>query len=117
MIQCRQKKYEFRRRIFKRDVEQVLIYATSPVSRIVGRFKAGRIIEDRPDNLWESLHEFSGINQLAFYEYFKGSKKGFAIEITDFFMFEQPIDPKRLMFNFSPPQSYKYVETTLLTGT
>lgn len=37
-----EKKFEYRRKIFKKDVEKVLIYASSPIKSVVGEF----IVED-----------------------------------------------------------------------
>ena len=40
------KHYEFRRRIFaNRDIERIIVYASSPVQRVVGEFEIDEIIE------------------------------------------------------------------------
>jgi hypothetical protein len=52
------KRYEFRKNIFRnKDVENVYIYATSPVKKLVGFFKVGNILEDHPVCLWDQLKE------------------------------------------------------------
>lgn len=77
-----EKKYEFRRNIFKnKDVNTVIIYSTSPVKRIVGEFTVKKIIKDLPSNLWELSPECTGISKEKFYKYFKNKKEGYAIEI------------------------------------
>jgi len=46
------KKYEYRKRIFKQDVDSVVIYSTMPVGRIVGEFKIESILKQSPDEIW-----------------------------------------------------------------
>ena len=106
------KKYEFRKSIFRcrEDVELVYIYSTSPVKKIVGVFTIETIIEDHPRKLWESFRDFSGIGEEEFFSYFGGNKKGFSIGIGDVEVFEDPIDPKISIPGFVPPQSFRYVE-------
>ena len=49
-----EKKYEFRRNIFKRkNIKSIIIYSTSPVKKVVGEFYIEEIIEDLPEKLWE----------------------------------------------------------------
>lgn len=111
------KKYEFRKKIFKRkeEVEEVYIYSTSPVKKIVGYFKFNRIIEDHPERLWEEYKEHSGIAEFEFFEYFKEKDLGFAIEINQLKVFDTPIDPRMFMPNFVAPQSFRYLGDELET--
>ena len=104
------KKYEFRKSIFrcKDDIELVYVYSTSPVKKIVGVFTIETIIEDHPKNLWDNFKEFSGIEEEEFFNYFGERKKGFAIEIGELEVFEDPIDPKISIPGFVPPQSFCY---------
>ncbi|KAF5061469.1 hypothetical protein DSECCO2_314980 [anaerobic digester metagenome] len=105
------KRYEFRKVMFKdRSVCEIYVYSTSPVKRIIGRFKVGKIFEDRPENLWEQLREYSGLTQKDFYAYFSEKDKGYAIEIINFELFEEPIDPKKLNPTFVAPQSFQYID-------
>jgi predicted transcriptional regulator len=111
------KKYEFRKVIFKKNyIENVYIYCTSPVKRIIGVFRVGDIIEDRPERLWEQLNEFSGLEEKEFFDYFENIEKGFAIEIKSIEKFEDPVDPAKLIPGFVPPQSFYYVRFSLSPG-
>jgi len=110
-IRKENKKYEFRKSIFKRNnISMAYIYSTHPVKKVVGKFTIGEIIEDHPKNLWENLNIHAGINKNEFFKYFGDRKKGFAIEINELKLFEYPIDPKELKPDFVPPQSFYYVE-------
>lgn len=111
------KKYEFRKVIFKKNYfDIVYIYSTSPVKKIIGAFRVGDIIEDRPESLWDRLNEFSGLNEREFFNYFQNNKKGFAIEIKNVEKFEDSIDPVELIPDFVPPQSFCYINFSLSSG-
>lgn len=103
-----EKKYEFRKRIWKKDVDRVFIYATSPVKRIVALFKPGEIIKDIPSGLWVKYNQYSGLNEIDFFNYFHDKDYGYAIKITDLKEFNDPIEPKSLLNNFTAPQSFQY---------
>lgn len=108
------KKYEFRKSIFRReDIKSVYIYSSYPIKKIVGKFTIGKILEDRPDRLWETVKDLSGLNEAEFFNYFAGKSKGFAIEIDEVTPFENPIDPKKCYENFIPPQSFYYLDTDI----
>ncbi|MDO4764304.1 MAG: hypothetical protein Q4A00_08000, partial [Flavobacteriaceae bacterium] len=49
----RSKKYEFRKVLFRKEVESVIIYSTMPVGRIVGEFTISNIISGKPNIIWE----------------------------------------------------------------
>lgn len=110
------KKYEFRKSIWRanRKVNKVYIYSSAPIQKIIGIFTIKDIIEDNPSNLWIKFGEFSGIREDEFFNYFKGSKKAFAIEIETIEIFEKPIDPFREFSDFKPPQSFYYVDENVI---
>src|SRR5882724_1118800 len=76
-----QKRYEFRRSIFKRPIDVVIVYATVPVRRVVAEFKVTSVICDTPRALWRLTREAAGIEERTFFEYFRGKDIGYAIEI------------------------------------
>ena len=111
-----EKQYEFRKRIFSnKNVRKAFIYSTSPTKKIVGEFDIGNIIEDTPIRLWTELQEVSGINEKEFFDYFRDINKGFAIGIEKLNIFDEPIEPNELISDFSPPQSFCYVNPRLST--
>jgi predicted transcriptional regulator len=103
------KRFEYRKRIFKEEVEGVIIYSTMPQGKIIGEFKINNILKDSLDEIWDKTCGYSGITEDFFYEYFSGKEDGYAIEIKDFIEYEHPIDPKEFDNNFIAPQSYKYI--------
>jgi predicted transcriptional regulator len=108
------KKFEFRRAIFKKEkIQDVIIYASHPVQKIVGRFQIGKILEASPEQLWSSCNNFAGIEKEAFFEYFHDKTIGYAIEIQNLEQFSNTIDPKTVIPDFHPPQSYCYTNISV----
>ena len=102
------KKYEFRRTIFKnKGITKVIIYASAPISRIVGEFDIEEILTDNVNELWNITKEFSGINKEYFYKYFSKKDSGFAIKIKSFKKYETPLNISSL--GKKPPQSFLYL--------
>jgi type I restriction enzyme S subunit len=105
------KKYEFRRKVFKRTEScKVFIYSTSPVRKIIGVFDASKVHEDPPSKIWNAFGESSGLSEDEFFRYFKNCKTGFAIEIRNLVIFDEPHDPSKYFLEFNPPQSYRYFD-------
>lgn len=104
-----EKLYEFRKSIFKQEVEKIFIYSTYPVKKIVGYFEVGEVIHDSPNVLWNSFSEFSGISKKDFFKYYEGVDKGFAIKINNLHVFDKFIDMDDYD-DFRAPQSFCYVE-------
>ena len=48
-----EKQYEYRKILFKQKVDTVYIYASHPISKIVGEFKIDEILCDTPGNIWK----------------------------------------------------------------
>lgn len=103
------KKVEFRKKIFKKNVEKIYIYSSMPIKMIVGYFTFKQIDEDTPKKLWEKYKDVGGIEEFDFFEYFDGHKKGYSIIIEKVKKFDNEIDPIDFVENFTAPQSYIYL--------
>jgi predicted transcriptional regulator len=112
------KKFEFRRKVFARsDVRSVLVYSTRPVGKLVGEFEVAEILQASPSDLWKETHLGAGITERYFFDYFDGCKLAFAIKIGNVRRFRRSINPRDLIADFSPPQSFMYVrEGSLESG-
>ncbi|KIL39598.1 hypothetical protein SD70_18890 [Gordoniibacillus kamchatkensis] len=105
-----QKKYEYRKTIFKRkDINIVVVYATAPISRVVGEFEIESILFDDVNSLWEETKTHSGIDEQFFFEYFTEKEKGYAIKIKNY---ERYSKSRKLgdVYHSVPPQSFAYIE-------
>ena len=108
------KKYEFRKSIFKdKNINKVYMYSTSPIKKVLGSFTVGEIKEGNPFTLWSEFNEFSGVDANEFFLYFKNREKGFAIEIRNVEQFIEPIDPRNVIPGFTPPQSFHYIKNDI----
>jgi predicted transcriptional regulator len=104
------KTFEYRRKLFSRtDVRTVLVYCTKPIGKIVGEFDIDGVIQDKPERLWLKTRAGSGITKQYFQDYFFGREVGFALKIGDVRLFSKQLDPRDLIANFFPPQSYMYM--------
>ena len=110
------KKVEFRKKIFKREVEKIFIYSSMPKKMIVGYFTIAEIIEDTPINLWKKFNKVGGISEKDFFEYYKNVEKGFSIKIDRVFKFEEEIEPSEFIEEFYAPQSYIYIKEKATTN-
>lgn len=103
------KRFEYRKITFKNpNVSTVIVYSTMPVGQIVGEFSIKKIYRDDPNRLWNETKEYAGVGKKFYNEYFIGRTIGFAIEILEPFLYEEPIDPRDIMENFVAPQSFCY---------
>lgn len=107
------KRVEFRKKIFKRPVDKVYIYSSSPTKKIIGYFTFNEIVEMPPMELWNNYESIGAIDKEEFFNYFKDCEKGFAIMVEKTESFKKGIDPIDFFENFCAPQSYIYTEETL----
>lgn len=107
------KKYEFRKAVFKNsDITTVVVYASSPIQRVIGEFEIETIISDSPEKLWKQTRQFAGVEEGFFYEYFADREMGFAIKIKNTKRYEEALC-LREHFNVSPPQSFLYLRNEI----
>jgi predicted transcriptional regulator len=112
------KRYEYRKRVFMRnDIDKVYVYASKPISKIVGYFTFKRIICESPSMVWDMTHREGGITKKQFNDYFKGRKLAHAIEIDEVVKFDTAIDPREVIKDFTAPQNFTYTEIDLKTFT
>jgi predicted transcriptional regulator len=104
------KKFEFRKAIFKnQDIKTVVVYASSPMQKVIGEFEIDSIINDSLAGLWQKTKLFAGIDEEYFYQYFSDRKIGFAIKIKETKKYQTPLCLRK-DFNLLPPQSFLYMK-------
>lgn len=104
------KKFEYRKNIFSKHVTKVIVYSTKPEGMIVGEFSIKSILQYEPKELWKKTHNESGISKQFFDEYFEGRDKGYALQIENPILYEEPIDPFKIFDVFVAPQSFRYIK-------
>lgn len=104
------KTFELRRSVFRRrGIRKVIIYASSPVRRVIGEFRIDRILELEPARLWTVVAKGAGIDRRYFDEYFRGRKKGFALKVYRPRRYVTPLQLNERFGLSRPPQSFCYV--------
>lgn len=103
------KKYEFRKFIFKRkDIEKVIVYASSPVQKVIGEFEIADILYEETELLWQMTQQYSGISKEFYNQYFENRDHAFAIQVGNVKEYAHP----KLLSDFNidfAPQSFAYL--------
>ena len=114
MILDGSKRYEYRKYIPQRcDIQKVYIYATKPIQAIIGEFTLDGIIADSPQKVWAATARHGGITEAFFNGYFKGRDKVYALKIGEVFKYNEPIDPKKIITDFTAPQNFMYTKENM----
>lgn len=103
-----EKKYEYRRVIFKKNVQSVIVYASSPLSAVIGEFDIEKIISEDLDALWLMTRSHSGISKHFFYDYFSDKQTGYAIKVSRPTLYKDYL-PLYESYGVRPPQSFMYL--------
>ncbi|OTG93688.1 ASCH domain-containing protein [Acinetobacter sp. ANC 3832] len=105
-----EKKFEFRKSLFKRDgIKTVLIYATMPIGKVIGEFDIEHIISNSPQEIWNETSEFSGISKSFFDDYFENRKMAYAIKVKHVREYLNPQALEDIKVGLKAPQSYVYI--------
>jgi len=102
------KRFEFRRALFRRDVERVIVYSSSPERKVIGEFLVDEVLTLRPDALWRVTSEYAGIPRSYFDRYFAGKHEGHAIKIKKPRRYKVPLDLEGHFGIPHAPQSFCY---------
>lgn len=102
------KRFEYRRVIFKKPVEHVVVYASAPIGLVIGEFDVDDLLFYDLDTLWKKTAKYSGITKDYFFQYFAHKHHGYAIKIGSARRFKTP---RSLLASYGvkPPQSYLYL--------
>ena len=103
-----EKRFEYRTKAAKKDVDSLIIYETTPVKRVVAEAKIIEVIELPPEELWEETKEFSGISKGFFDLYFREREVAYAYRLGEVKAYDEP---RELSFYGvkSAPQSFVYL--------
>lgn len=103
------KKFEYRKKLFKKSgVKSVVIYASSPIKRIVGEFEIEKIMSGDIDVIWGRTYKYGGITREYYQSYFGDSKIANAIQIGQVTIYCKPM----LLSDYNirrAPQSFCYI--------
>ena len=108
LILSGEKKFEFRKSLAQKDIDSLVIYASSPIRRVIGEVKVKDTLSCSPNTLWRKTYKNAGISKSFFDKYFYGK------EIANAYVLGKPKRFKRfkLLTDYSiktAPQSYIYL--------
>ena len=103
------KKYEYRTKAAKKDVNKLIIYETTPIKKVVAEAEIVEVLALDPNALWEKAREYSGIMKNFFDEYFKDRKVAYAYKLGKIKAYDEP----KALTEFglrAAPQSFAYAK-------
>lgn len=103
------KKYEYRTKAAKKDVNKLIIYETTPIKKVVAEAEIVEVLALDPNALWEKTREYSGITKNFFDEYFKDRKVAYAYKLGKIKVYDEP----KALTEFglrAAPQSFAYAK-------
>lgn len=101
------KRYEYRTRAARKDVNKLIIYETMPIKKIVGEAEIVEVLSLDPNILWEQTKDYSGISKEFFDEYFKNRSVAYAYKLGKVKVYNEP----KSLIEFglrTAPQSFAY---------
>ncbi len=107
------KAVEFRKTVFAQTPTHVVVYASSPVKRILGYFEVDAVDVDAVDALWAKYGAVGGIDEDDFRDYYAGREQGVALGVERVVSLADPL-PLEALGVCAPPQSFMYVDREVL---
>ncbi len=99
-----------RPRVTSEDI--VILYASSPLCAIVGAFEVASVVEDAPEEIWDSFKAQVGIDKRRYSQYFSCSEMAVGIGVGKVWscLPRIPLDLLRELWpGFHPPQGFRYI--------
>lgn len=108
-----EKLYEYRK-IIPSDIQNIVVYATSPIKKIVAVIEVDKVLIDTPESIWKQTSKHSGVTKEFFMSYFKGKEKANAIKFKTIRKLDVPKSLSCMGIQHAP-QSFIYVEDSRAT--
>ncbi|NLK96540.1 MAG: hypothetical protein GX272_00455 [Epulopiscium sp.] len=102
------KLFEYRKVRCRPEVDKIIIYATSPVMKVVGEADLIDVIVDLPEQVWELTSEFAGISKQFYDKYYQNKAIAVAYRLGGVKKYKKPLTLADFGIGFSP-QSFVYV--------
>ena len=84
------KRYEYRKRTCKENIDKIIVYSSSPVKKIVGELIIKQVLYDDKDIIWNKTNKLGGISKEKYDSYFSNSAKAVAFEIENTVSYKEP---------------------------
>lgn len=103
------KKYEYRTKAAKKNVNKLIIYETMPVKKVVAEAEIVEVLALEPNALWEETKDYSGITKKFFDGYFKNRKVAYAYKLGKINVYDEPKSLNEFGLR-TAPQSFAYAK-------
>lgn len=103
------KTFELRKRIPANTLDYILIYSSTPISKVVGFAEIKGVYKNNLDETWKQVSKYAGITKIEYLKYFKGYNSAYSIELGVVKKFLRPFKVTELNPNYVPPQSFRYI--------
>lgn len=110
-----EKRFEFRKKIPNHQVCKMVIYATSPVMKVVAVADIDATISSNPEKVWRLTRHASGISKRFFSDYFDNRPVAHALSIGEVRELETPVALAEISRTMVAPQSYRFVDEAFLS--
>ena len=104
-----EKRVEFRKVRFRSEISHIVVYASSPLQRIVGYFEVSHVDVDSPSVLWARYSAVAGIPQSEFQAYYGSYDRGVAVGVGKVSALRNPVPLTTLGESIVAPQSFMYI--------
>lgn len=106
-----EKRLEFRRQWAAQPIDVLVIYATSPVQKIIAITRIQNVFRGSKTHLWALAQEKGGgISRKQLFDYMDGKDEGVAIELDRLLKLKDGVHLRTVFGeDFKPPQSFRYL--------
>ncbi|MEY8367684.1 hypothetical protein AALA24_02840 [Anaerovoracaceae bacterium 42-11] len=104
-----EKKYEYRKKLARKDIDTIYIYSTFPLMKVVASVQVMGNLSASPTALWERTKKNAGITRAKYREYFHGCKRAYAYELGEVNIFDPPLTLSEFGLDIAP-QSFRYID-------
>lgn len=105
-----EKKYEYRKIKCKQPVDKIVIYATSPIKKVVAEAEVKAVISGTPNEIWDKTHNDSGISKDFYDDYYRSRDVAYAYQLGNIDKFEKSKSLQDYGID-KAPQSFQYIST------
>lgn len=97
----------------------VLLYASSPIMKLVGRAEVAEVKVASAGQIWQEHAHETGISEREYTDYFEGLDHAVAIKLVNIRRLDRPRPLRELrasLAGFQPPQSYRYLNRSQVSA-
>lgn len=105
-----EKKYEYRKRLCKKEINKIYLYATNPVKKVVGEVTVISKLETDKETLWKITKQYSGVSYEEYCDYFSAKNMACAYQLGEIIKYNEPKPLTDYGIDFCP-QSFLYIDS------